>query len=156
MEPLESETVMSKELRIGMHVVFIDAHRKERDALLTAIHGDPQGRTSHSLRKDVRRLSSEEKESGKWRIDNNTPPIYAYQIDEEGNYLVEYGEPGENWPCVNLLVVSNNEEAQDQYGRQVDDRHTSVVHQGDSTAVGYCFRLADEKTNWEDMQPTIS
>ena len=155
-EAAESEAVMSRELRIGMHIVFIDAHRKERDALLTAIHGDPRGRMVISTRKSASELTEDEKSSGEWKMDSHDPPIYAYKVNEDGTYVVEYKEAGEHWPCVNLVVVSENEGAQDQYGRQIDERHTSIVHWGDSTAVGYCFRFADERVDWSKMQPTIS
>jgi hypothetical protein len=117
-----------------MHLVFIDEHRRERDALLTCIHGDPLGRQITGTKKD-----------------------------EDGNNLIidgvvqfEYGEPGENWPCINLVVISDNENAQDQYGRQVDDRYTSIVHMGDSTAIGYCYRFADETVDWSKVQPSVS
>jgi len=145
---------MTKELRIGMHVVFIDAHRKERDALLTAIHGDPQGRMVVPDRKPAGELTDEERASGRWELDSNQ--IYAYHLEEDGSQSVQYREPGEHWPCVNLVIISENESAQDQYGRQIDERHTSVVHMKDSTAVGYCYRLADEATDWSRMQSTIS
>ena len=139
-------------MKIGMHIVFIDAHRKERDALLTAIHGDPQGRRAISVRKPAKELKEDEKDS--YSVDSNN--IYAYKLDENGNTMVEHHEPGEHWPCVNLVVVSENGDAQDQYGRQIDERHTSVVHMSDSTAVGYCFRFADEEIDWSKIQPTIS
>ena len=155
-EAAESEAVMSRELKIGMHVVFIDSHRRERDALVTAIHGDPLGRLVVPSRKAAKELTEEEKASGRWELDVHSPPIYAYEHGEDGLPVVEHREPGKHWPCINLVVISDNKEAQDQYGRQIDDRHTSVVHQGDSTAVGYCYRFADEGTNWGDMQPTIS
>ena len=155
MEPQESEAVMTGEMKIGQHIVFIDEYRKERDALLTAIHGDPQGRMCIAVRKDARQLTEDEKASGDWHLDNATPPIYAYK-HEDGIQLCDYIEPGEHWPCVNLVVISQNEDAQDQYGRQIDERHTSIVHWSDSTAIGYCFRFADEKVDWSKMQPTIS
>jgi len=154
MEPHESEAVMDRKLRIGMHVVFIDSYRRERDALVTAIHGDPDGRMAIADRKPANEVTEEEKDS--YQMDSHTPPIYAYKLDDNGCQVVNYIEPGQHWPCINLVVISDNKEAQDQYGRQLDDRHTSVVHQGDSTAVGYCYRFADEATNWADMQPTIS
>jgi len=155
-EAAESEAVMERELEIGMHVVFIDEHRKERDALVTAIHGDPQGRMVYSIRKAAQELTKEEKDSGEWALDANTPPLYAYRVNEDGSYVTESREPGEHWPCINLVVVSDNENAQDQYGRQIDERFSSIVYQGDSTAVGYCYRFGDEETNWGAMQPTIS
>ena len=144
------------EMRIGQHVVFIDEHRRERDALLTAIHGDAQGRMVVAKRKAAGELTEEEKASGKWEIDSHDPPIFAYEVDESGCHACDYVQPGEHWPCVNLVVVSDNEDAQDQYGRQVDDRHTSIVHWTDSSAQGYCFRFADEKVDRSAMQPTIS
>lgn len=146
---------MSRELKIGKHVVFIDSHRRERDALVTAIHGDPKGRMMIDERKSAKDLTEDEKASGDWHIDHHDPPIYAY-LHKDGKQVYEYREAGKHWPCINLVVISDNEDAQDQYGRQVDDRHSSVVYQGDSTAVGYCFRFADEEARWEDMQPTIS
>lgn len=147
---------MERELKIGMHVVFIDAHRRERDALLTAIHGDPRGRISYPTRKPAGELTEEEKASGRWQVDSHHPPIYAYKTQEDGSMEITYGPAGERWPCVNLVVISENEAAQDQYGRQIDERHTSIVHQSDSTAIGYCFRFADEKVDWSKMQKTIS
>lgn len=147
---------MSREMKIGMHIVFIDSYRKERDALLTAIHGDPQGRQVVHVRKSAGELTKEEKASGTWKMDKHMPPIYAYKQDDEGNDVVEHHEPGEHWPCVNLVVVSENDSAQDQYGRQIDERHTSIVHMSDNTAVGNCFHFADEEVDWSKMQPTIS
>ncbi len=147
---------MSRELKIGMHIVFIDAHRRERDALLTAIHGDPQGRMTISSRKAASDLTEEEKASGRWETDSNDPPIYAYEVKEGGIPVVEMIEPGEHWPCVNLVVVSDNEDAQDQYGRQIDERFTSIVHWSGNSAIGFCFRFADEEVDWSKMQETIS
>ena len=152
----ESETVMSKEMKIGMHVVFIDAYRKERDALVTAIHGDSKGRRAISSRKSAAELTKDEKASGKWQTDGHDPPIYAYEVDDKGLMVVNYEEPGEHWPCINLVIVSENEAAQDQYGRQIDERHTSVVHWADSTAIGYCFRFDDEEVDKSRMQSTIN
>ncbi len=152
----ESETVMGKEMKIGMHVVFIDAHRKEQDALVTAIHGDSQGRRVISSRKSAAELTQDEKASGKWQTDSHDPPIYAYEVDDKGVMVVSYDESGEHWPCINLVIVSENEAAQDQYGRQIDERHTSVVHWTDSTAIGYCFRFSDEEVDKSRMQSTIS
>ena len=139
-----------------MHIVFIDAHRKERAALLTAIHGDPRGCMMISNRKSAGELTKEERSSGKWELDSHEPPIYAYEVDENGHHVVESREPGEHWPCVNLAVISDNEDAKDQYGRQLDERFTSIVHWEGSSAIGFCFRFADEKVDWSKMQPTIS
>jgi hypothetical protein len=143
------------EMRIGQHVVFIDEHRRERDALLTAIHGDAQGRMVIPVRKPANELTEDEKASGEWQVDSHDPPIYAYK-QKDGMNEVDYVEPGEHWPCVNLVVVSDNESAQDQYGRQIDERHTSIVHWTDNSAQGYCFRFADEKVDRSSMQKTIS
>jgi hypothetical protein len=150
---------MERELRIGMHLVFIDDCRKERDCLLTAIHGDPRGCKVVPIRKAAKELTEEERASGEWILDDNTPPLYAYKQAEHGGYVVyvvEHIEPGSLWPCINLVVVSENENAQDQYGRQIDERHTSVVHWSSSSAIGYCYRFADERVDWSQMQQTIS
>lgn len=123
-------------LEIGGLVVFIDMHRAEHNALVTAIHGDPLGRTVMPRRKS----------------DNAD----EYETDEDGTILNDYGPPGEGgWPCVNLLIVSPTPECQDQYGRQLE-RHASVVHQADSSAHGYCFRFTDEKLDPAMRQPTVS
>lgn len=114
---------MERELRIGQHLVFIDADREERDALLICIHGEPKGTL-------------------------NRPP----KIDDKGNYvedkeghIVYHEEPIQSWPCINLVVVDKNDGAQDQYGRQtVKEGVTSVVHWSDSTAHGFCWRFRDE------------
>lgn len=144
---------MSK-LKVGGHVIFIDEHRRERDALLTAIWGDLEGRLTVPVRKPADELTEEEKASGEWEIDSHTPPIYAYK-QKDGLPVCDYIEPGQHWPCVNLVVISDNDEAQDQYGRQVDDRHTSIVHWTSSSAVGYCWRFADEKVDWGRIQPVV-
>jgi len=144
-----------RHLKIGGHVVFIDEHRRNRDALVTAIHGDPDGRPMTWPRKPANELTEEEKASGKWRVDTHMPPIYAYQVDENGEDVIEYGEPGTEWPCINLVVVSDNEDAQDQYGRQIDERYSSVTHWEGNTAHGYCYRFADEVVE-EHVPKTIS
>lgn len=131
---------MERELAIGGVVVFIDSHRAEHKALVTCIHGDPLGRQVMPRRKPAP-ASSEE--------------IYEYETDENGAIVNDYGEPGESWPCINLLIVSPIEECQDQYGRQCE-RHTSVVHQSSSSAQGFCFRFEDEKIDPSVRQPTVS
>lgn len=146
---------MERELKIGQHLVFIDANRVERDALLICIHGDAHGQQAIPIRKAADKLTEEEKSSGEWENDIHTPPIYAYKLDENGNPIVEYKEPGEHWPCINIVVVDKNEGAEDQYGRQTSKEHTSVVHWIDSTAVGYCWRFADEQVDRSMVQPPI-
>jgi hypothetical protein len=113
--------------------VFIDSHREEHNALVTCIHGDPEGRKATCRTKD----------DGE------------YESDEDGHILMDHGEPGTEWPCINLVIVSPNEDCQDQYGRQLE-RHTSVVHQSNSSAQGYCFRFPGEKLDPAMRQPTVS
>lgn len=125
---------MERELVIGMHLVFIDEHRRERPALLTAIHGDPQGRQA---------VAEKMNEDG-------TPAL-----DEHGHRTWEMGPPADHWPCINLLFVSDSADAQDQYGRQID-RPSSVCHHSDNTAIGYTWRFMDEEIDWGKVQPTIS
>jgi hypothetical protein len=125
---------MERELRIGQHLVFIDAERQERDALLIAIHGDPMGR----------------------RVMSRTDDAGEYVTDDEGVIQCDYDQAGEHWPCVNLVVVDKNENARDQYGRQtVKENITSVVHWSDSSARGFCWRFADEEMTGAQA-PTIS
>jgi hypothetical protein len=144
---------MERKLEIGGVVVFIDAHRMEQKALITCIHGDPLGRGVNPVRKAATELTEDEKEH--YELDGHRPPIYAYKLDENGCREVEYTEPGSSWPCINLIIVSPNDECQDQYGRQLE-RHTSVVHQSNSSAQGYCFRFEDEVLDRSLRQPTVS
>lgn len=124
---------MERELKVGMHLIYIDADREERDALLIAIHGDPKG-TAH----------------------------YVPKLDEDGNvatgedggFVIDHEY--KHWPCVNLVVVEKNQSAQDQYGRQTQkDGITSVVHWRDSSAHGFCWRFPGEEVIGS-AAPTIS
>lgn len=125
---------MERELKVGQHVVFVDELRRERDALVTAIHGDPRGAERRC------------------RVDENG----QYVSDAKGVIISDEieGTAGTNWPCVNLIVASDEPGAQDQYGRQID-RPSSVVHWTHSSASGYCWRFADEKMTGQ-AAPTIS
>jgi len=116
---------MDRELKVGQHLVFMDEYRRGRDALLVAIHGSPNG-AMQVIRKD---------ETGKEVID---PKTNYYVWDEVP------GTRGKHWPCINLVVVDNNEGATDQYGRQTT-KHSSVVHWSNSSAKGFCWRFADEE-----------
>lgn len=107
---------MERELKIGQHLVFIDEHRRERDALLICIHGEPKGS--------------------------------KYRLEGESEDRID-------WPCVNLVVVCYEEDAQDQYGRQTTKEPSSVVHWANSSANGYCWRFADEEMTGS-AAPSIS
>jgi hypothetical protein len=150
MEPLK-ETVMERELIIGDVVVFINKHRMEQKALITAIHGDPRGRQMTPRRKAVKDCSEEELS----KLKPDLHDLYAYEVDEDGKHVYDYAEPGQRWPCINLVIVAPNTECKDPYGRQLE-RHSSVVHQTDSSAIGYCYRFVDERIKTELRQPTIS
>lgn len=139
-----------RELTIGSVVVFIDQHRMEQQALVTCIHGDPLGR-----KVIPRRKPATEEDKGKPGVYVDDNGIYAYETDDQGVVVNDYEEPGQHWPCINLVIVSPNSECQDPYGRQLE-RHTSVVHQTNSSAVGYCFRFEDERLMTELRQPTVS
>lgn len=133
---------MERKLEINGVVVYIDEYRREHNALVTAIHGDPLGRILSPRRKPNPKPSG----SG---------DTYVYEKDEDGNNVVDYGEPGTAWPCVNLVLVSPNKDCQDQYGRQLV-RHSSVVHQSQSSAQGFCYRFVDEDLDPTMRQPTVS
>jgi len=117
-----------RKLMIGGTVIYIDARRVEHVALVNCIHGDPAGRLL--LIKDGQ---------------------CAYEDDG----TAKLSEPGKDWPCINLLIVSPNEECQDQYGRQIE-RNTSVVHQSNSSALGMCYRFMDEALEDRVMLPPVS
>jgi hypothetical protein len=131
---------MKRELVVGMHLVFIDADRVERDALLLCIHGDPKGRLVCPRRKPAPEGSEDP---------------YVYDTGDDGVILNDYKEAGEHWPCINLVVVDKNQGAEDQYGRQtVKEGVTSVVHWTSSTARGFCWRFPGEEVT-EAAAPTI-
>jgi hypothetical protein len=133
---------MDKELVIGGVVVFIDQHRAEQNALITAIHGDPQGRVMMPRRTPA-------------SDSDGTGRLYDYETDENGNHVYDYGEPGAQWPCVNLVLVTPTHACKDQYGRQLE-RHCSVVHQAQNSAQGYCYRFIDEVIDPMLRQPTVT
>jgi len=126
---------MERELEVGQHLVFIDAERKERDALLLCIHGDPKGGTQEVVKGDDGEPLRDPKKPG--YVQMHTVP----------------GTEGSYWPCINIVVVCDNPEAQDQYGRQTTKEHTSVVHWTHSSANGYCWRFADEEMTGEAAPP---
>lgn len=134
-EAAERETAMSEKLVVGRHLIFVDEHMQERDALLTAIHGDPEGRLCLGA-----------------KVDDDGKQV----VDDEGILVAEYGEPGASWPCLNMVVISDNDKAQDQYGRQLDERPSSVVHWTNSSANGYCWRFPEETIDRSTKERTIS
>ena len=64
-------------------------------------------------------------------------------VDAESNHhhalvTTVFGTYGDDShpPSVNVVYVSNDEKAHDQYGRQLAERATSIVHQKDQRAPG--------------------
>lgn len=124
---------MERELKIGQHLVFLDEYRRERDALLLCIHGDPKGGQQEVVKGEDGKPITDDRGFMKMR----TVP----------------GTEGTNWPCVNLVVVSDNSDAKDQYGRQTTKDATSVVHWTDNSAQGYCWKFADEEVTGVPATP---
>lgn len=64
----------------------------------------------------------------------------------------ETGEDVLNYPCVNLSFVSNDESAQDQYGRQMVRDKTSISHYGQYVASGFFWcHPEDEEEAFKKM-----
>ena len=106
-----------KGLEVGQHVRFCSEDRQWYDALITAVHGDPRVESIISGRSYV---------GGK---------LYEGEDYEIASY-----------PCVNLSFVSNDESAQDQYGRQMVRDKTSISHCGQFVASGFFWcHPEDEK-----------
>ena len=121
-----------RELKIGQHLIFIDSERIERDALVLAIHGDPQGRR---------------------RVARMKPNSNSYETDANGKLIFD-NEPGQDWPCLNLVIVHRDSSKQDNFGRQtVKDGVTSIVHWKNSSAHGFCWRFPDELI---DLPPALT
>lgn len=49
----------------------------------------------------------------------------------------------ENKPAINLLIVSDDANKRDEYGRQIE-RQTSVVHIGNNSAGAFCWKFPEE------------
>jgi hypothetical protein len=109
---------MDHEMQLGQHVIYVDSYRKEHDALLTAVHGDPRGRQIL------------------WRNEAGEPNGTGRVL----TYLE--GTEGQQWPCVNLVIVRDGD-AKDQYGQQIE-HFSSIVHWRQSSARASCFRFVGE------------
>lgn len=64
-------------------------------------------------------------------------------VDEHRNphnaiVITVHGDPNDN-PTINLVFVSNDPDARDSYGRQIE-RKTSIVHESRTTATGMFWR----------------
>lgn len=57
----------------------------------------------------------------------------------------ETGEEILSYPCVNLSFVSADENAQDQYGRQMERDKTSISHYGQYVASGFFWCHAEDE-----------
>jgi len=88
-----------KKLMVGQHVRFCSEDRYWYDALITAVHGDPYVAPM---------VKGKSYHNGK---------LYEGEDTEIAQY-----------PCVNLSFVSDDESAQDQYGRQMVRDKTSIQH----------------------------
>lgn len=84
---------MLEGLKVCGHVIWVDAHGRQHDAIVTTIWGKIE---------DV--------------------------------------------PCINLVVVSDDESKQDSYGRQIE-RQTSVVHRTRQAAHGWYYMMPGDSPN---------
>ena len=75
-------------LQIGDVIIYIDPVKKEHNALVTAIHGDAEAKSS-----------------------------------------------------INLILISDDENKGDEYGRQLE-RQTSIVHRDNQSAGANCWYIA--------------
>lgn len=57
-----------------------------------------------------------------------------------------WGDPANCVPCINLVVVSDDESKQDTYGRQIE-RQTSVVHRSTQPAHGWYYMMPGDTPN---------
>jgi hypothetical protein len=75
---------MERKLEIGMGLVFIDENRKERDALVTAIHGDPEG-YSYYPNEDLKALHGSDAMVTDW------PCLNFVVVDDSEGSQDQYG-----------------------------------------------------------------
>ena len=115
---------MNQKLEPGTIVVYVDSLRRRHNALVTAAHGDPEGRVT------------------KYKHDDKGDVVWG----DDGQLVIEStGEVGERWPCINLTYVSDDPRKEDSYGRQIERDSTSVPYLEDSTAAGFCFYFPGEE-----------
>ncbi len=86
-------------------------------------------------------------------MDNKSPEVGQRVIfhDAKGNardaLILIVWDPkshGDMLGCINLVIVSDDENKQDQYGRQIE-RESSVVHKSNSNVHGNYWRYENEK-----------
>lgn len=111
------------DVNIGDVVVYHDEHGRAHDALVTAIHGyrNKQDQDEH------------------------------YRAFCEANAGTEYAQPLETYlaiewriPSINVVFVSDEDNKNDPYGRQID-RATSVCHERYQTAHGFYWNERPSK-----------
>ena len=68
--------------------------------------------------------------------------VYVDTLRKKHNALVTaiHGDPEDN-PSINLLIVSDDKNKGDEYGRQIE-RQSSVVHNSNQTAGANCWYKA--------------
>lgn len=72
--------------------------------------------------------------------------IFVDQLKKRHNALVTSTHGFQEHPSINLVFVSDDENAHDQYGQQIV-HETSIVHQSDQSAFGFYWKGIDESTD---------
>jgi hypothetical protein len=77
---------------------------------------------------------------------------YMARITQDGATHLDGEVDTAMYPCVNLSFVSGDENAQDQYGRQMVRDKTSIMHYGQYAASGFFWcHPEDEKDAYKKM-----
>ncbi len=64
-------------------------------------------------------------------------------LSKEHNALITAVHENNEFPSINLVYVSDDENAHDQYGRQLAERQTSIVHESSQGARGFFWRKVE-------------
>jgi hypothetical protein len=100
-------------VKVGDHVLFIDAYGKEHGALITCVFAPAE---------DLM-----DSESELFKQTSMEKPM------TEEDYLAS--------TSINVVIVSADDSKEDPYGRQLE-RHTSIVHESRQTAHGMYWKAA--------------
>lgn len=76
------------------------------------------------------------------------PVVYVDPVAVQHPALVTavWGNPAECVPCINIVIVNDDESMQDSYGRQIH-RQTSLSHRSVNPAHGQYFMMPGDTPN---------
>lgn len=88
-------------------------------------------------------------------LEVSKPVVFVDGTGKQHSALVTcvFGDPGKSVPCINIVLVDDDANRQDSYGRQIR-RETSVVHRSSQAGHGYYYMMPGDIPN-PIVQPTL-